>query len=301
MKKINIIAVVLVLFTAVGFTSCSDLEPIDPAIDLTPDPVPNPEGGLFKVDFDGQTYTAAATTVYISGGSIVINALRANGDSFGIIVDGNTIGTYPANDNLLAYNPAGSEFAYVGNHPTDDTANTGTFTITSINSAEQTISGTFNFTGYWSDFTNTTVPPKQFTNGIFTNIPYTTDNPTGDSFSANINGAAFNDVDIFTATSGSGTSEFINISASDVADNAISIAVRSNLGVGSYDITGDFLNDVVRVSYNAASVGIGLPAMSGSVNITEKTTVRIKGTFNATVMTGSTTYQLTQGNFDVAY
>ncbi len=40
MKKINLLATVLLLFSAVSFTSCSDIEPIDPNIIITPTPDP---------------------------------------------------------------------------------------------------------------------------------------------------------------------------------------------------------------------------------------------------------------------
>jgi hypothetical protein len=218
-----------------------------------------------------------------------------------MIINGTSVGSYPANDNLIAYNPAGSEFAFVGNHPTDATADTGVFTITSVDVVNHTISGTFNFTGYWSDFDDTTVTPKEFTNGVFTNLPYTTQNPTGDTFSANVNAAEFVDVDIFTVTTTVGTNEYISVAAANADDDSITVSVRSNLGVGSYDITGNVANDVVQVKFSPGNTGVSTLATSGTVNIIEKTTTRIKGTFFATVVIGTTTYQITQGNFDVEY
>lgn len=305
MSKIKYLSAFLLLFTAFNFISCEDIEPIDSTIVLNPGEEENPGGGepevgLFKVDFDGQTFASSSTLAYISGGSIIINAFRSNGENFSFILDGTSIGTYPANKNLVTYSPAGSEYGFMGNHPTDEDADTGSVIITSINTTNKTISGTFHFTGYWSDFDDDSVAPKQFTNGVFTNLPYTSTNPTGDTFFAKVNGTEFVDSDIFTVETVVGGQEFISIGASNVREEEITVSIKSSLTTGSYPITGAN-SDNVQVIYTLATEDFGTRATTGTVTITEKTATRIKGTFTAKSTVDGVDYQITEGAFNVEY
>jgi hypothetical protein len=302
MKKINFITYFVLLFSVFTFTSC-DNEPIDPAIVIGGEnPGENPgTTGVFKADFDGQTFTTNTTMAYISGGSIIMNAVKTNGESFSMILDGTTPGTYPANPNLIGYSPAGSEYAFIGTHPTDENANTGSIIVTSVNTTNNTISGTFSFTGYWSDYDDDSVAPKQFTNGVFTDIPYTSTNPTGDTFDATLNGNVFNDTDILVAEISISGQDFISVAAENLNEDSITVSVRDNLTAGTYAITGNVGTDLVQVNFAPATEDFGTPASSGSVTITEKTATRIKGTFNGTVNIGDDTFTITGGAFDVEY
>jgi hypothetical protein len=301
MKKINFLVAIILLFVAPNFISCtSDVEPIDPAIIIPTDPDPNPSSGVFKVNIDGATYTAATTMVYMTGGAIQITAMNAQGNNFGILLDGTTVGSYPANDNLIAYTQAGSEYGWWGYHPSDDTANTGSVVITSIDTANHKISGTFSYTGYWSDDSATNIPAKQFTNGVFTDLPYVTNSPTNDTFFAKVNGVDFNQNDLLVVIAGSGE-EFIAIGAANAADNNLSVNVKSNIGPGTYPITGSLATDSVQINYALTSDDFGEYATSGQVVITEKTATRIKGTFNGTVVIEGVTYAISTGSFDVEY
>jgi hypothetical protein len=306
MKNLKFISAIIVLFTAFNISSCtSDVEPIDPAIVINPNPEPNPNPnptpGVFKVDIDGATYTAATTIVYITGGSIQLSAIRANGDSFGMLLSGTTAGTYAANDNVVAFTPSGSEYGYWGYNPDDDTADTGSVIITSIDTVNHTITGTFSFTGYWSDDTVTNIPPKQFTNGIFTNLPYVSNSPTGDMFVAKVNGTDFNQNDLLAITTDFGGTEFISIGAANAADNSLTVSVKSSLGPGTYSITGNVATDPVQISYALSSDDFGTIANAGTVTITEKTATRVKGTFSGVVVINAVTYNITAGSFDVEY
>ena len=309
MKKIQILSAVILFFTAFNFISCSDVEPLDPAIIIpTPTDPTDPEnptnptnpttGGSFKADFDGQTFTASSTLVYISGGSIIITATRTQGDSFGMIIEGTSTGTYPVNGNLIAYTPPGSEYGYEGTHPTDENANTGSVIITAVNTANKTISGTFQFTGFWSNFDETR-PSKQFTNGVFTNLPYVSQNPTNDTFSATVNGASFNATDIFTAEVETGGISLISIGATNANDDNITVSVKPTLATGAYTITGNLDADGVQLTY--ATGALNNRARTGSINITLKTATRIAGSFTATVPLSVDNTKVITGNFDVAY
>ena len=309
MRKLQFLSTFLILFTAFGVVSCGDVEPIDPTIVIpTPNPNPNPNPnpdpntpGVFKVDFDGQTYTASTTIVYLSGGSIILQAINPSGDSFGMILDGTTEGSYPTNENIVAYTEAGEEYGWSGYHPFDFDANTGTVIVTDVDTVNKTISGTFAYTGYWSDWDNTTIPPKQFTNGIFTNLPYVSQNPTNDTFYAKVNGVEFVDTDILVVEVSLLGQEFYGIGASNAADQSMTVDVRTDATVGTYPITGNFDTDVVQLHYALNQNEVGGHALTGTVTITEKTASRIKGTFSGTVIIDAVPYVITAGAFDVAY
>jgi hypothetical protein len=302
MKFLRPISAIFILALSVLTVSCSeDIEPLGQGVTI-PDPETNPGtgGGSFQVDIDGSHYVATTTQVFISGGSIQLSALRAQGDAFGFLLSGTSQATYPANTNLVTYMPAGEEYGYWAVNPQDDTAETGSVNITNIDVTHHTISGTFSFTGYWSDDTDPSPPtPKHFTNGTFTNLPYVTDSPTGDSFLAKVNGVDFSQDDLLAAETTVGPDTFISIGAQNANLDAMTVSVKSSLGTGTYAITGNLASDPVQIAYSNDS-GDGM-ASAGTVAITEKTATRIKGTFSATVVIGTTTYQITAGSFDVAY
>lgn len=171
MNKIKLLAGIFLLLTSFTFTSCEN-EPIDSAINL--DDFNNPPTGsvVFKTDFSGNTWNATEAQAVVSGSSISIGATRADGSTFSILVDGNAVGVYPANTNIIAYTPSGSSFGYWSVNQANTTENTGSITITTIDTVNNKISGTFEYKGYWSDGTTTSIIPVQFTNGVFTNIPF---------------------------------------------------------------------------------------------------------------------------------
>lgn len=296
MKNIKIIGSLLLLFTALTFTSCEN-EPLDPELNLDDFGNNNPTA-VFKADFSGSTWTATQSTAVVSGNLIQIVGAKSNGDSFGFLINASTVGTYPANQNLLVFTPAGSEFGYWSVNTDNETENTGSITITEINTSNKTISGTFSFKGYWSDIDQTSILPVQFTNGVFNNIPYVDQSETGDSFYAKVDGTEFVDVDILTAEIQIESQDFISIAAQDANLNAITVSVRSNLSTGTYNITGNVGADLVQAIYDFDDEDN--LATSGSVTILSKTADRIKGNFSFTTG-GSTPYNLTQGTFDVAY
>jgi len=297
MKGIKLVVGVFLFLSVFTFISC-DNEPIDSAINLDDFGGGNNGPAVFKADFSGATWTATTSQALISGNMITISGLKPNGEGFGFLVEGNATGTYPANTNILAYTPAGSEYGYWSTNFNNPEENTGSITITSINTSNSTISGTFNFKGYWSDTTNTSILPVQFTNGVFQNIPFITQNQTGDSFFAKIGGTEFVDVDILSTLIDINGQEFISIGAQNAALNSITVSVKSSLSTGTYPITGNTATDNVQAIYDFNDTNYN--AVSGSVTITSKTPTRIKGTFNF-VTNGTTPFTVTEGAFDVEY
>lgn len=174
MKKLNLLSAFMLLFTAIGFTSC-DSEPVDPLLIGNEEEPTGP--AIFKVDFSGATYTADEAQAVVTGSSIMISGIKANGSTFAIMVPGTTTGTYDGGGvqfPMMSYKPTlTSPFMYTNVDPSLEIEDpSGSVTITSINTTAKTISGTFNFTGYWGDET-ANQPNIAFTNGTFQNIPYT--------------------------------------------------------------------------------------------------------------------------------
>lgn len=297
MKKIKLAALLVLFCTAFTVTSC-DNEPIDSNIDLGDfGNGGNTSPSNFKATFNGDVWNASVSQALISGNLIQISAVRPDGTSFGFLIDGSTTGTYPANDNILAYTPANSEFGYWSLNTANPTEDTGSITITNINTTNKTISGNFNFKGYWSDDTATGILPVFFTNGSFTNVAYVTQMENNDTFYAKVNGTEFVDVDILALELGINGQDYISVGGQDANLNSLTVSVRSNLGAGTYPITGNS-TDVVQAIYDFSNTDYN--AISGSVTIISKTATHIKGTFNV-VTNGATPFTITQGAFDVEY
>lgn len=279
----------IILFLVALLASCT-YEPVDGTVES------DPGSGIFKADFSGKTWTANETQAIVSGHFIEISAMNSKGESFAIMIEGAAVGTYAANVNIVAYNPAGTEYGFWSVNDDDPTEDTGSVTITSINTETKTISGTFHFKGYWSD-PDTPRAAINFTNGVFT-IPYITQEETTDVFTAKVAGTNFVATDIFTSVAGVGSTEFIAIGAEDANSNSISVSVKSNLTAGTYPITTNTLSDNVQGSYEDANGEY--KAISGSVTITSITADRVKGTFKFTT-NGTTPFNITEGTFDVEY
>lgn len=292
----------LFLFISITLVSCGEVEPIDPAV-LNDGNNNNNNGqpGL-TATFNNQNFTATGFQAIKTGGAMIIQGFRTNGSNFTFALSGTTTGTYLANDinHMIYYQPAGTDFVYWGYHPSDASANTGAVVITNIDTVNKTISGTFQFTGFWSN-TDDNLPSISFTNGVFNNIPYTEDAIGDDVFTATVNGQNFDTNLISTGEAGSGSQNFIFVAGIDVNGNVINVNMKSDLGPGTYSITGNTSSDDVQLAYQIPSQDFEAFATSGSVTIIEKTDERIKGTFNGTITGGGATYQITNGTFDVEY
>ena len=312
MKKNKIFSIFTFLFIAFSFISC-DNEPIDPTLLQQVNNNNgnnggggnggNPTSGVFKVDFGGQTWVANSTEALMYTNSIQIAGLKtSNGQTFGFALNGNTVGTYDSTSNLIAYdaNNNSNGDVYWAVNPTNPSVSAGTVTITNIDTVNKKISGTFSFTGYWSDLSVSNIPPISFTNGVFTNIPYTigTTTPT-DFFSAKVDGTEFieDQIDV-TEVTGSGYPPSYSIVGSKTNNDTVGLRFSKTLGVGNYNFNGPFNLDLASTcKFN----NLLYTSDTGALTITEKTATRIKGTFSLTVsnFTTSQTKTITQGSFDV--
>ncbi|WP_306350354.1 DUF6252 family protein [Flavobacterium sp. '19STA2R22 D10 B1'] len=303
MKKIKFLSVLFLMIGAISFTAC-DNEPLDPAlgVDNGGNGGLTPNNSSFKVNFNGQTFVSSSTNAVIANNKIRIVATRGtNGEHFGFIIDGTTVGTY-VNNALVEYTPSnttngyGYSNVYLGNDPS--VVPFSEVKITTINTTNKTISGTFKYKGFWSDFNVTNIPAIDFTEGIFTNLPYDT-TETGvveDTFFAKVDGVEFVENNITVAI----VNNQFSIVASKTSNNFnIGLNFAENIAVGTYQISG-VLGQIPAAKYNN---GTSLPAASGTIKIISKTADRIKGTFSFVTApgTGTITYQVSEGAFDVEY
>jgi hypothetical protein len=322
MKKFKLVSAVFILFAAFNFASCSsDVEPIDPAI-VIPDPEDpeNPENpiqtGNFHVDFDSQTYIATDVDVTLANGVLTINAIKGtppNIASFAMLVSvtPGVTGTYQANDNLLAYQTiSGSTITqFVGMNPDNLNADTGSITITEIDMTTHKISGTFHFVGYAEDNQGNLTGTKEFTNGVFDDLTFTSTTtpvvPSDDTFYAKVEGVEFveDQIDVAEITQDPPVAPlqpYISIAGSKVNDDAVLLGVHYNLTPGTYPITGIFSETDV-VTGKCVIDGVLYGATSGSVTVISNNGTRIKGTFqfDAPNFEGTVTKHVTGGTFDV--
>lgn len=272
MKQVKLTSLLLVLIMTLGFVSC-DTEPVDPVfIENMPDE-PVTGGGTFTVDIDGETFTAQASVAAIAEGIMTITGINNNGDSnISLLIGDIQEGTYDSA--LMTYTPsiAASDFSYLSYD--DDGNSTGSITITSINTTNNTISGVFNFTGYWSNSEEEMVPVV-LTNGTFTNIPYqgTITNPDGEYLKANIDGDDFSFNTLFAVTLG----DKLSISGTIFsAQETLQLQMDQNIAPGTYTIGSNESGDAFA-SYNTPDYSF--ESVSGTLTIISNENGFIKGEF----------------------
>ena len=298
MKRISFLAVLFVAFSAMTFTSC-DTEPVDPV--LTPNPGEEPGGGtapaVFKVDFSGQTYVATSTIATVGQGLITIGGLKGtNGEMVSLVIEGTGTGTYDGSKAFMDYNDGTSEYSY-SNLDFANGEDTGTVIITKIDTATKTISGTFNFVGFWTNDEDNK-PSIAFTNGTFENIPYTGGVETGaEFFKATVDGTAnsYAGSDLAVAVT-----DYISFTAVG-ADHNLAISFPKTITQGTYTFavgagattTAKFI-DADDNSYNITG---------GSLTITSNVNGWVAGSFsyNVTDDAGATIHTVTGGTFNVEW
>lgn len=312
MKKINQFLFLFLAATASILTSCTtDIEPLDPAVTI-PDPSAN---GQLKVDIDGQTFVATNVQATVNAAAISITGLRSgNNDLVQISLPAplNQVGIHDwaeatANNTLLGliYSNSNGE-AFISAPMDGDFAEYPTYTddakvtITSIDTQNKTISGTFQFTGGRLDAAGNLVI-KKFTNGSFTDISFAGGvvNPTANNFFAKIDGTAFSPANI----NGTVLNNALTITGVKQNLETISLQLPSTITPGTYNFTTpeEYFFNYIK---NTSATGI-FNAQSGSFTIINHDTSakKIKGTFSfvAKLISGETTHSITDGTFDVTY
>ncbi len=286
--------------------SCN-IEPFEGEVPGASGPSTGP--GVFQVDFDGQTFIADNISATIVSGIINITGMKSStGEGVIITLVGNSVGTYQLgvlknsiDIDAAAYNTNLDGTGDTWISTTDFMTAQGEITITEINEANQTISGTFFFTGH-----NVSMASKTFENGSFTNVPYTTDVLPGsgsNTFFAKVDGVEFEEDGVQGfAIESPGLPSTIGISATKNNLETIGLNFDLDIEPGEYPFS-TFSAPMGQYSPSRTESAV---SESGTVIITihDKVNKRIVGTFEfiASPLFGSNVeYEITEGSFDITY
>ena len=291
-KLIACLSLVALLF------SCStDIEPLDPSLNPNAN---NPGNGnpnanaVFTATVNGTSYVGSIVEATLNNDGLIIESEQ--GDlSLGFQVFDPVVGTFNVDTAssmtgaLLLYANEPANLAWI--------ASTGEVVITEINMTNQTVSGTFQGLAqeiFGSD------SDRAITNGIFQNIPYTTD-AGSDMAIADVDGMPFV-ADLFPIAEINNRQTIVFDSG---LDERIAISVPSNITAGTYPIE-DFSGGVYSGYYENDSVNMGAQhnsvAGTGSIVITDRTGDVITGTFNFTATDPNdptSSFTITNGQFVV--
>lgn len=276
-------------------------------------------GGTFRATIDGSSWvsTQNQTTGGGSGSNQVPGVITMTGTQVVSATNYTSVtitlgyisgpGTYPlgVNAGTTAGGTAGviaTQGTALGTWNTNLTGNGGTITVSSLTSSR--IAGTFSFTAPPMNFTTTT-GTRVVTNGQFdlplpSNFVAAPSTNSGSTFSALVNGTAWNAATVVAL--GSGGSMVVGGTADTLS---MSIAPATVMSPGnSYPIggTGGATMIVIRSGTSKSWTSPTSGAAAGSITLSALANGRASGTFTATLQpsAGTTgTLVITQGAFNV--
>lgn len=331
MKKINLL---LSVFSILLFVACNDVEPLDPALSGGTSNNNNNNGGsnggngsgsggggnsssndIFKADFDGQTWNASTTQAIVNSDYVALSGIHSNGSFFQITIPNGTVGTYtwanisPTNPMAVTYSPGSGQTSFLSLSDSQASGtgyvgytDTAEIIISSIDTANKIISGTFKFTGVRFDSTLSNTEIKVFTNGVF-NLNYTENNtsPGNNSFFCKVDGADYNPTNVDGYITGSQ----ISLIGRRGSVETISLTLNQTITPGTYNLESLPLGNNNIGMYNLDNSGTVLGADPGSVTITshDVSSKHIIGTFDFTAksLISTDSYEITNGTFDIIY
>lgn len=295
MKKIKTLFAFLTVFSAMTFVSC-ETEPVDPV--LNENLGENPAGpSVFKVDFSGETHTAIQSSAKFEQGVLAIaGVMNASGEVVTLTIDDFAVKTY--NEAFMGYIPETETAAGYLNINPETGQNNGKVVITKVDKVNNTISGTFSFTG-WTIDAEMNLSSMVFTNGVFENVPITglPQNPGANQefFKAKVNGVEKTFGTIMPMNNGGK----LVLSAMNVASQeTMSINMPENITAGTYTLEtfSDYFATYMSFDGETAS------SDSGTLKITSNTGGWIKGTFSFTgTDMDDNPMTITNGEFSVEY
>jgi Family of unknown function (DUF6252) len=297
----RIVIGLLLIILCFGSNSCQK-DFVISGIDSTLITPPGSVSGNFTAKIDGVQFVAnkatgatralnviAITGEANDGGLIVLRVADSGVHVYTLDISSSSNAGVYSKDNGIAYTTNGGNSAAQSG---------GTLSITSIDTAGKTLSGTFSIKLYRPiDSTQ-----KNITEGVFNNISYGTlaippANST-DTFRVKVDGVQF---PVFSIV-GISAFNMIGLSGSDqLVSKTVGVTIPSNVTPGSYTFT-LFGPDYIG-QYNVDSSY--LAAESGTLIILEHntTTRRIRGnfSFHASEIIGTKVSELTEGYFSVVY
>ena len=297
------LALAFITWISFGTTSCQKEFTIGPVDSSLISPPPLSGSGSFTATIDGARFVAGkAVGAVKASGVIVVTGQALNGEQIVLRVADSAVHSYSMNigsfTNFGAYSKD-TGYAYATNQGNTAAQSGGTLNITSIDTVNKTISGTFNMRVY-RQFDG---KQKTITEGIFTNVSYeSTALPPAnakDTFRVKVDGKDF------PAESISGNAFYgrITLSASDrMVTRTVGITILDDISAGTYSL-GGFSSDNIG-QYNIGTATL-MAASEGKLTILEHntTTKRIRGSFNFTAkeMLGTSSAAITEGYFSLTY
>ena len=289
------------LIISLGTTSCQK-EFVISDVDSSLIPPPSTVSGSFTATIDGVKFvadkiSAAAKTL----GVIAITGQSADGEQIVLRVADSSVHKYSldinSGTNVGAYS-RDTSYAYATNQGSSSAESDGTLSITSIDTAKKTISGTFSMKVFrqWDG------TQKNITEGVFENISYqTTALPpvnASDTFRVKVDGVQF----AVFSVSGFNLYNKISLSASNQdVSKTVGISFPSDVTAGTYTFS-SFGPDYIG-QYNIGTSY--LMANSGTLTILEHNVAakRIRGnfSFDAEELLGNKSATLSEGYFSVGY
>jgi hypothetical protein len=261
---------------------------------------------------NGDFYATIGTTQWnadslqltvVSASGVAINGLSKTGDQISIMLPVFQTGTFILNDTSLSYALFGNLLDSVSAvYETNFGAGSGTVTISSIDTANHLLSGTFKLT-LVNPVDNST---KIITGGVFSSIPYngtTGGVPPGggnDTLEALVNGNQFVSAQIEASTS-MGQLLIAGISSDGISD--LALIMPGNVSPGSYSM--DYATGVYIGIYYPSQGTVLASNNNGTLTIISNNTItkRIVGTFSfvGSPFTSGSTANITNGYFSLTY
>jgi len=264
--------------------------------------------GNFTATIDSTNWEATTIKeITRQAGTIAITGKSSNGNIIVLRVADSGVHTYGFH-NLSATNVAVYTDAASGNtnvfttNQWDLPGNYGSLQIISIDTVNKVMSGTFSFRAY-----------RQFdslqhiiSNGIFTNIPYTTSNPlpsATDTFRVKVDGTAFTYNSLTGIATGAPLDQIAITALQGTVAPVVGLTLPSSVTTGNYTFE-DVASTIIAL-YNPSET-MSLLADSGNIQILEHNTVtkRIRGNFDfkaTPLLSDSPKAVLTEGYFSIIY
>lgn len=302
MKKMYLIKGMLLAFLAFQFFSCEN----EPLTGKFPQEQQNDaDEGQFRAQIEGQEFIAAtATAILNSDNELIIIGEKPGGKNITLGVKDAAVGTFSlstgsTNENAGVYiDGATNSFPYT---TAEAFGGSGQLKITELDTAEQTVTGTFNFTGVRMKVDNDGNPildgngvpvmeEVEITSGAFNYIPYELDGTGGgsgnsnDEFFAKVDGVDFIADSISVTEPVVGDRHMVKVEAKSSNGELLRIDVPRSLGEGTFEM--ERISDGTKLIavYNAGDGAENLSSNPGSISINEFDLERgvLKAIFNFT-------------------
>jgi Family of unknown function (DUF6252) len=267
--------------------------------------------GNFIAEINGVPWAATAgqEQATITQGMINITGVSTDNQEISMSIIGTATGAYVLNaqtPSIAAYANLDSAqlYAFSTSQSSDTAKAGGTVTISFIDTADKTLTGTFSF----NVFRTVDGQGKSITSGVFNRIPYTTSLPAGnptDTVTAAIDGGDWAAQSI-QASSLDGTLTIVGA----LTDGSQSVAlVFPNFSTpGTYPLTSSSAIPSYLAVYNEVinSTNTAEPGTSGSITVltNNTTTMRMTGNFQFSTNdpnVANSEHSITNGYFSVYY